>query len=712
MEKRNFLKGASVLLIAAVMILSTFAVTANTDEIKADIAPTIGVPQGRGDFPILFEIDLDLNTQCVGVGYDGDNFWVSAGDADTGYCEFYIYAEDGTLVEGPVHQGGSATGWGHRDMAYDGDYMFGSYDFFMDGFSDPSTYEGLFQGPISPNRAMAYDGTYFYTSGFSEQLWQVEWDGSWGSVGTAVDLGGPHSGAYGLAYDEMSDCLWMTTADYTGNLFQFDMTGGLLNTYSLLPEYDIQGGCTMANTATYGYVLVVLQQFTPDRLTFYDLGYSGPNLDCAGDLDWVDVEPGATVTGSFTVDNIGDAGSELDWEIESFPDWGTWTFDPDGGTGLLPGSVTVDVEVVAPDDPETEFAGEVVLVNSDDPTDTCIIAAALVTPVSQQFIQASVANNFIQSSQVPYQPIGGLGSLYLQTPVGPDGSWTFTTSDVLLGYLVQDNFHDVTATIEDLHWWGLPLIYSSGWTQGNPEDLEFEVIFYEDDAGSPGAVVATYSNLFPTYTFYANYAGLYDAYLWEIDGLDVDLAAGWLSIQSTSSPTSTSLLWANSEDIPPGDGYSLQDGGALEYDEAFELTGGVPTIPDLDCDGTLSWIDVTPGETVAGTFTVENIGDDGSMLDWCIVSYPDWGTFTFDPDGGTGLPIGEVITVDVEVVAPDDPETEFEGEIVLENCDDPTDTCTINVALATPQSQSLILQFLDMIAQRFPILGMILAALF
>jgi hypothetical protein len=139
-----------------------------------------------------------------------------------------------------------------------------------------------------------------------------------------------------------------------------------------------------------------------------------------------------------------------------------------------------------------------------------------------------------------------------------------------------------------------------------------------------------------------------------------------------------------------------------------------PVVPDLDCDGTLSWTEVTPEETVTGTFTVENIGDPLSLLNWEIESYPDWGTFTFDPDGGLDLtPEAGTVTVTVEVVAPEDPETNFTGEIVLVNSEDPDDTCIIDVALATPVSQqSLIFQFFEMLAQRFPILGMILATLF
>jgi len=105
-----------------------------------------------------------------------------------------------------------------------------------------------------------------------------------------------------------------------------------------------------------------------------------PDLDCDGDLDWTDVEPGETVIGTFIVENIGEPDSLLDWEIDEYPEWGTWTFDPDGGLDLTPeaGAVTVTVETVVPDDPEIEFEGEIVLANTENPDDTCIIDFALV----------------------------------------------------------------------------------------------------------------------------------------------------------------------------------------------------------------------------------------------------------------------------------------------------------------------------------------------
>ena len=276
-EKNKLVKGASVLLITAFLVFSSIVVTADTNDqtikvdnntITEDVASTVGTSEGRGSFPILFEIPLP-NAYSVGVGFDGTNFWVSAGDQQTGVCEFYVYDEYGTQLDNQP-QGGGATGWGHRDMAWDGTDMFGSYSLNINGFSDIYTYDGYFVGPINPNRAMAYDGTYFYTCGFGTDLYQLDWDGVWGSTATATDLGGPWSGAYGLAYDSIFNCLWMTTADYSGNLYQLDMNGNLLNTYTTLPEYDIHGGCTMAPTR-FGDVLVILVQSDPDKLVFYEV---------------------------------------------------------------------------------------------------------------------------------------------------------------------------------------------------------------------------------------------------------------------------------------------------------------------------------------------------------------------------------------------------------------------------------------------------------
>ncbi len=85
--------------------------------------------------------------------------------------------------------------------------------------------------------------------------------------------------------------------------------------------------------------------------------------------------------------NIGDPGTDLSWEIGSYPSWGTWTFLPSSGTGLTPGmgAITLAVEVVAPDQQNMEFTGEVKVVNTEDNNDYDTIPVSLKTPMNKAF---------------------------------------------------------------------------------------------------------------------------------------------------------------------------------------------------------------------------------------------------------------------------------------------------------------------------------------
>jgi len=130
-----------------------------------------------------------------------------------------------------------------------------------------------------------------------------------------------------------------------------------------------------------------------------------PDLDCSGTLGWTGVPPGSTVTGSFTVENIGDPESLLDWEVESYPEWGAWTFDAENGEDLTPEDdpITVNVEVVAPNQQNQQFNGEVKIVNSENSNDYCIIAVSLATPVNLQLTSSQSINLHTKSSKNPYQ---------------------------------------------------------------------------------------------------------------------------------------------------------------------------------------------------------------------------------------------------------------------------------------------------------------------
>jgi hypothetical protein len=109
---------------------------------------------------------------------------------------------------------------------------------------------------------------------------------------------------------------------------------------------------------------------------------NNPLICCNGNLIWTNVTPGATVTGSFTVENCGGPGTELSWEVETPTNWGTWDFSPDSGTGLTPedGAVTVNVEVTVPNEMNKELLEKIKIVNNDNTSDFCELDVYIQTP--------------------------------------------------------------------------------------------------------------------------------------------------------------------------------------------------------------------------------------------------------------------------------------------------------------------------------------------
>ena len=107
-----------------------------------------------------------------------------------------------------------------------------------------------------------------------------------------------------------------------------------------------------------------------------------PDLECNGSLIFYDVKPGSTVYNTFQIMNVGDPGSNLNWEIYSWPTWGAFTFTPRQGNGLKPedGPVTINVTVVFPSEHQNNFTGEVRVVNRDNVSDFDIVPVMLGYP--------------------------------------------------------------------------------------------------------------------------------------------------------------------------------------------------------------------------------------------------------------------------------------------------------------------------------------------
>jgi hypothetical protein len=133
-----------------------------------------------------------------------------------------------------------------------------------------------------------------------------------------------------------------------------------------------------------------------------------PNLDCSGSLSWSNIHPGATVNGTFQIQNIGDNGSLLNWAINtSSVTWGTWSYSPASGKNLTPedGQVIVHVVVIAPNEKDSVFNGNIRVENQEDPNDTDVIPVYLKTPSNEFVVQMKIFQSLLKQKSSVYQKL-------------------------------------------------------------------------------------------------------------------------------------------------------------------------------------------------------------------------------------------------------------------------------------------------------------------
>ena len=142
---------------------------------------------------------------------------------------------------------------------------------------------------------------------------------------------------------------------------------------------------------------------------------------------------------------------------------------PSSFMGIMPedGALTVDVEVVAPEDPETEFTGEVKVVNSFDPDDFCTIDVSLATPVSLPSLQSQAlsyeVNTYDGTAPLSRDVVWDNGMNY-------EGLFAAQYDDASFDPLPADDFIFESPTlVNDVHWLG-------GYWNGYPAPFDFEVI--------------------------------------------------------------------------------------------------------------------------------------------------------------------------------------------------------------------------------------------
>jgi hypothetical protein len=342
-NEKKIMNRASVLLIAAVMILSALAVTANTED------ETQGFIVGREGFisdnpQISTPSSQALTTDTFFEGFEGGvlpDGWLNIDNDGDGFKWSVV-----TLPGHPPHSG--------------------EYSMMSESWQPPNN-------PLTPDNFLITP-PLTVTDASELSYWVAAQDPAWSQerIQIWISTTTPEIDSFTHKVD-----------DYTcpAGSNQFVERVVSLASFALETIYIAFRHCESTD-----WFQIKIDDVTVTNIFTSEPPEDIPDLSCAGSLNWASITPGDTVTGTFTVSNVGDAGSLLNWEIQSYPSWGTWTFTPESGVGLTPeaGAVTVTVEVVAPMDKNTEFTGQVVLVNSDNSSDTCIIEVVLATPVSYQ----------------------------------------------------------------------------------------------------------------------------------------------------------------------------------------------------------------------------------------------------------------------------------------------------------------------------------------
>ncbi|TKJ41148.1 hypothetical protein CEE37_05630 [candidate division LCP-89 bacterium B3_LCP] len=261
-------------------LLIAFAAFAN----HADVAPTAGpvttFPPTDAAWDMVFYSNAGVtcaDNQLLGVAFADDMFFITgAGNAgDPNYV--YVLNADGTFNFSFTQSAGS-TGWGWRDLAWDGSYLYGSVTTTVEAFDTAGNLVPTMNinGPSLPNRALAYDYATdtFWTQSFSGPIYNFDRSGAvlyTGSSGVTA--------AYGAAFHDPSGMLWIYSQDGSPSttVYEYDPVGHALTGFSynvpLVPGSTDQVAGGMSFTDEYDPLLpfgsfVGMTQGTPDDMLF------------------------------------------------------------------------------------------------------------------------------------------------------------------------------------------------------------------------------------------------------------------------------------------------------------------------------------------------------------------------------------------------------------------------------------------------------------
>jgi uncharacterized repeat protein (TIGR01451 family) len=628
---------------------------ANKTLANTDVAPVSRhpiSPLALGD--LLFEVDVEAATGSIlvlGVEFALDHYWVTYGDAAGGTGWLAKIDTSGALVS-TYSQAAACTGWGGRDLAFDGTYLYYGCDNGLIYQVDPATGAPTgttISAPLAPPRALAFDPAtgHFWTANWDSSLYEIDMSGTVINSFPPIGLS-----TYGMAWDVFSPggpFLWTWSQDGGDPALlatQINPATGVPTGVSFLGSGfsgEMAGGATITDEIVPGQpTFVGMNQGTPDRVGVYDLAGAVPPCSAPSDVPWLSED----VTGGTTP-----AGGSSPVVV---------TFD---STGLAQGSYNANLCVESNDPDETMVVVPVSLdvVGSPDITvDPAFLEQTLFPDetATQQLEICNVGDAALNWNLVEAPAL--LGSLFTVGPqtnasgakasaidqpanVTKDPSVNFTppirTNAVLLDQTpnqvnglfsdagcencptgqqsIAENFAlEDTGTIEQIVFW----------TGYFPADVPIDpdlirVIFHQDGGGIPGAVVYDESNV--AYDRVQTGVILFGVHEWMHTltlATPVVLPAGnyWVEIFNNTGFGNDNFFWetGNPDTLGRGQAGSAfafeTPGGAWNFDGAtdlaFQLLGTIGPVFDIP------WLSETPtsGSVLPGECDIVNVTFDST----------------------------------------------------------------------------------------------------